>query len=116
MGTGWRLSASASSRLPARGKPELVAVGVADLVEYVQGLCPCPVRSGGVPGAMMDVTEAAKRGGLVVAVRAFPADADGALVAGNSLLVVAEVVADVGQAAPDRGLPASRAYLLDQLQ
>jgi DNA-binding CsgD family transcriptional regulator/tetratricopeptide (TPR) repeat protein len=91
--------------LDAEFGADRVAVGVADLVEDPQGLCPCPAGGGGVARAAVHVAEAVEGVGLVVAVRAFPVQVEGPLIAGDGLLVVAKLLVDVAKAVPGRGFP-----------
>src|SRR5579859_3952162 len=93
----------ASVGLEFGGEP--VAVRVIDLAEYTQRLRPRPAGGGGVAEAFAGVAEVIEGGGLVPAVGDFPAAIQGSLVAGNSLLIIAELVIDVADAVPDGVLP-----------
>jgi len=84
-----------------------------ELVEDEQGICPGPFGTLGVTRAELDVAEVIERVGFVEAVREFPVEADGSLVAGDRSLVLAELVMDVAEAVPGGGLPVALAHRPD---
>jgi hypothetical protein len=87
-----------------------------ELVEDEQGTGPGPAGGVGVPRAELDVAEVIERVGFVEAVREFGVEADGALVARDGSLVLAELVMDVAEAVPGGGLPAGLAQFPDGVQ
>jgi hypothetical protein len=80
---------------------DLVAVGVVDLAEDPQGFAPGPVGGRGVARAVVDVTEAAERIGLVEPVGEVTGQRDGPLVACDRFGVVATLMVGVAEAVPD---------------
>ena len=76
-----------------------------DRVEDAQGLGPGPAGGTAVARAAVHAAEVVERVCLVVPVGELPAEAEGPLVAGDRLLVVAELVVDVAEAVPGGGLP-----------
>ena len=87
-----------------------------DLVEDEQGVCPGPPSDLGVTRAELDVAEVIERVRFVEAVRQCPVEVDGALVAGDGSLVLAELVLDVAEAVPGSGLPVTLAHRADGVQ
>src|SRR5579859_1111673 len=74
---------------------DLIVVGVVDLLEDPQSLGPGPAGRGEIASAAVGVAEAVERVGLVGPVGILPGEVKGALVAGDGLRVVAELVVDV---------------------
>jgi hypothetical protein len=89
---------------------------VVELVEDAQGMGPGPAGGRGVTGAELNVAEVIERVGLVEAVREFPVEVDGSLVAPDGSLVLAELVMDVAETVPGGGLPVAVARLPDSVQ
>ena len=112
---GWGDGAQAGAAREELGT-DLVAVGMVDLLEDAQRQRPRPAGRTDVARAAVDVAEVVQRDGLVVAVGALPAQLDRPLVAGDGLLVVAQLVMDVAKAVPDRLLGAGLPQLLHPRQ
>jgi hypothetical protein len=66
------------------------------------------------PGGVVGVAEVGMGGGFLIAVADFAEQVDGVLVAGEGLVVVAEVVVGVAEACPSVGLPEPFVDLLEQ--
>src|SRR5262252_1875767 len=98
---GGRQGAVETAKLGA----DLLAAGVADLIERAHCLSPGPVRGVHVADAAMDVAEVIEGARFVKSVGKLPAQAEGAFIAGDGAPVAAELVMDVAQAVPGGGLP-----------
>ena len=92
--------------MAARRQPVayVVGIGVVQLVEDRQCLLPCDAGGVAVAGGLMGVAEPGERVTFVVAFTEFADQRDGVLVAGDGLVVVAEVVVGVAEAVQSAGL------------
>src|SRR5215831_19524831 len=84
---------------------DLLAAGVADLIERAYCLSPGPARGVHVADAAMDIAEVIEGARFVKSVGKLPAQVKGAFIAGDGAPVAAEPVMDVAQAVPGGGLP-----------
>jgi hypothetical protein len=71
-----------------------------DLAEYAQGMFPGVPGSGALARTVVDIAQVIERDGLVVPVGTSPAQVNRPLIAGDRLLMVAEVLMDVAEAVP----------------
>lgn len=88
-----------------KGGPDPLAAGMVDLVEDAQRVRPRPAGRRDVARAALGMPEVLQPARLVEPVAYFPAELDRAFVAGDRPPMVAEMVMDVAQAVPARGLP-----------
>jgi hypothetical protein len=97
----------------AEFRADMLGVGVVEVDQ--DGQCKLPGVAGGVEvaGDVVGLAEVGEKGGLVVAV-VLPGQVDGVLVAGDGLVVLAEVVVGVADAVPGNGLPVAVAEFLVQ--
>jgi hypothetical protein len=95
---------------------DLVAVGVADLVEDAQRLRPGPAGRLGVACAVLDVAETGEAVSFVEPVGEVPVEADRLLVAPDGPLLMTEVMVNEAEAVPGGRLPAALAQRTDGRQ
>lgn len=93
---------------------DLVGVGVAEVVEDIHRALPGLAAGTGIAGGTVGVAEVGERDGFEIAVTESSVQLEGMLVAGDGLMVVAEVVVGVAEAIPCVGLTVAIAELLQQ--